>query len=130
MPYNRKCAYCGREGVYALGMCKACYSRKRRNGTVEYKERKGPRSQNAKKTLELYRGGMKQTDIARELGITREAVSQTIKRHCKPTRAERIRAMSDEKLAEFLWGVETSGRAYGPLGKNAWTGWLRQDGET
>ena len=49
------------------------------------------------------------------------------------TNADRIRSMSDEELADWVWGAETAGRAYGPRGKKAWLDWLRQeatDGET
>lgn len=129
MPNNRKCSYCGREDVYAKGLCKNCYARQLRNGAVGYKGNlKGPRSKNAIKTLELYRKGMKQTDIARELGITQASVSLTIKRYSDSVRADRIRSMSDEKLAEFLCGIETAATYYGPLGnKDAWLVWLRKE---
>ena len=43
------------------------------------------------------------------------------------TNADKIRAMSDEELAEWVWGVETSGRAYGPRGKKAWLDWLKRE---
>lgn len=42
------------------------------------------------------------------------------------TNADRIRAMSDEELADWVWGAETSGRAYGPRGKKAWLDWLKR----
>ena len=50
--------------------------------------------------------------------------------HFKPkpiTNADRIRAMTDEELADWVWGVETAGRAYGPRGKKAWLDWLKQE---
>lgn len=43
------------------------------------------------------------------------------------TNADLIRAMTDEELAEWAWGVETAGRAYGPRGKKAWLDWLKQE---
>lgn len=43
------------------------------------------------------------------------------------TNADRIRSMTDEELAEWVWGAETAGRAYGPRGKQAWLDWLRQE---
>ena len=46
------------------------------------------------------------------------------------TNADRIRAMSDEELADWVWGAETDGRAYGPRGKKAWLDWLKQEVET
>lgn len=48
--------------------------------------------------------------------------------HFKPkpqTNADRIRSMTDEELAEWVWGAESSGRAYGVRGKNAWLKWLK-----
>ena len=43
------------------------------------------------------------------------------------TRADRIRAMSDKKLAYYLNNVETDGRVYGPQGEAYWLDWLRQE---
>lgn len=45
----------------------------------------------------------------------------------KRTQGDRIRSMSDEQLADFIWGVETEGRAYGPRGRKAWIDWLKQE---
>lgn len=45
----------------------------------------------------------------------------------KRINADRVRAMSDEELAEWVWGAETAGRAYGPRGKKAWLDWLKQE---
>lgn len=45
------------------------------------------------------------------------------------TNADRIRSMSDEELAEWVWSAESSGRAYGPRGKNAWLKWLKAPAE-
>ena len=47
--------------------------------------------------------------------------------HKTITNADRLRAMSDEELAEWVWGAETAGRAYGPRGKKAWLDWLKQE---
>lgn len=46
-------------------------------------------------------------------------------KHLPQTNADRIRQMSDEELAEWVWGAETAGRAYGPRGKAAWLSWLQ-----
>ena len=49
------------------------------------------------------------------------------------TNADRIRSMTDEELAEWVWSAESSGRAYGPRGKNAWLKWLKspvEEGKT
>ena len=43
------------------------------------------------------------------------------------TWGDKIRSMTDEELANWVWGVETAGRAYGPRGKKAWLDWLRQE---
>ena len=43
------------------------------------------------------------------------------------TNADRIRSMSDEELADWVWGAETAGRAYGPRGKKAWLDWLKRE---
>ena len=43
------------------------------------------------------------------------------------TNADSIRSMSEEELADWVWGAETAGRAYGPRGKKAWLDWLRQE---
>ena len=45
----------------------------------------------------------------------------------KKTNADRIRAMTDEELADWVWGAETAGRAYGLLGKKAWLDWLKEE---
>ena len=45
----------------------------------------------------------------------------------KQSNADRLRSMSDEELAEWVWGAETAGRAYGPRGKQAWLNWLKQE---
>lgn len=45
------------------------------------------------------------------------------------TNADRIRSMTDEELADWIWGAETAGRAYGPWGKKAWLDWLKKEGE-
>jgi hypothetical protein len=50
------------------------------------------------------------------------------KRPPKPiSNADRIRAMSDEELADLIWIAESDGRAYGPRGKKAWLDWLKQE---
>lgn len=43
------------------------------------------------------------------------------------TNADRIRSMTDEEMAEWVWGAETAGRAYGPRGKKAWLDWLKEE---
>lgn len=43
------------------------------------------------------------------------------------TNADRIRQMTDVELADWVWGAETAGRAYGPRGKASWLRWLKQE---
>lgn len=51
--------------------------------------------------------------------------SQKVALKPKPiTNADRIRQMTDEELADWVWGAETAGRAYGPRGKKSWLDWL------
>ena len=103
---NQTCTFCGSKSVYAVGLCRKCYMRKRKNGTPEYKGRSAPRpnlwSENTKKILELHKGGMRQVDIVKEVGLTKQAVSIAIKKHAKPTNADRIREMTIEELAGIL----------------------------
>lgn len=50
------------------------------------------------------------------------------RKNYKPmTNGERIRRMTDVELADWVWGAETAGRAYGPRGKKAWLDWLKQE---
>lgn len=109
MKYERKCTNCGRtDNYYAKGLCRACYGRLRRNGTFEKQYLRGVGSRpymwsdNTKKILELYHDGMRQVDIVKEVGLTRQEVSLVIKKYAKPTNADRIRAMTNEELAKFM----------------------------
>lgn len=57
-----------------------------------------------------------------------ELYKQKIAEIVKPqTNYDRLVRKSPEELAEFIWGVETAGRAYGPRGKNAWLNWLKEE---
>lgn len=47
----------------------------------------------------------------------------------KQTHADRIRSMTDEELAIWVWNAESAGRAYGPRWKKAWLDWLQQEAE-
>ena len=103
---EQTCSFCGKKGCYAKGLCRNCYIRKLKNGTPEYKDRTGPRpyrySEKTKKILALHDAGLKNCEIVKEVGLTRQAVSLVIKSYRKPTNADRIRAMTDEELAEFI----------------------------
>ena len=76
-----------------------------------------------------------ENDYCTSSGTNRTCVNGGgFKAKSKPvTNADRIRAMTDEELAEWVWGAESAGRAYGPRGKNAWLNWLTsqvEEGET
>jgi len=43
------------------------------------------------------------------------------------TKRDMLRAMTDERLADFINSVETAGRAYGPRGRASWLKWLREE---
>ena len=136
MKYEHKCSNCGRaDHYYAKGLCRRCYIRLWKNGTFEkqYSRGIGSRpyqwSDKTKKILELHKSGMKQAEIVKEVGLTRQGVSGVSKKYTKPTRADKIRSMSDEELADWVWGAETAGRAYGPRGKKAWLDWLKQEAQ-
>ena len=43
------------------------------------------------------------------------------------TWGDKIRAMTDEEIADWVWIAEMSGRAYGPKGKKAWLDWLEEE---
>lgn len=45
----------------------------------------------------------------------------------RATNADRIRSMSDEELAEWVWSAESAGKAYGVRGKKAWLDWLKRE---
>ena len=43
------------------------------------------------------------------------------------TNADRIRAMSDEELAGWIYGVEMTARLFGPRSKNMWFDWMKEE---
>lgn len=98
-----KCEYCGSGKVYAKGLCRNCYARKQRNGTPEPKPR-GVHSDEKKisEVIAMRKSGMTFNEIAKKFGTSHQAVQMLFKRYYKKTNADRIRAMSDEELAEFI----------------------------
>ena len=56
-----------------------------------------------------------------------EMRSEFAKATTPQTNADRIRSMTDEELAEFVWNVESSGKFYGPRGRKLWLDWLKQE---
>ena len=143
MKYEHKCSNCGRaDHYYAKGLCRACYDRLRRNGTFEkqYSRGIGSRpyrwSDKTKKILELHKSGMKQAEIVKEVGLTKQAVSIVIKNYAKPSNANRIRSMSDEELAKWLDLLVNQAKIYGenkvwlentPRYYTDWLDWLKQE---
>lgn len=79
------------------------------------------------KTLDWMDGDMFDGEIGEELA----------KRFCKPTNADRIRSMTDEELAEFLWSIGASpfngavfinGKPiFSTADGNKWLDWLKQE---
>ena len=47
----------------------------------------------------------------------------------KITRADQIRAMTDEELARFMSKVETNGRVFWLKGIASWLKWLKQEAD-
>lgn len=137
MKEERKCSFCGSTDYAAKGLCRKCYARLRRNGTLEYKRRKGAErpemwSEKTRKILELYKDGMRKPDIAREVGLTRQAVHTVIKAHAKPTNADKIRSMRTAELANWLTNVAMQCAAvsghYGYLTSETWwQDWLLEE---
>lgn len=54
-------------------------------------------------------------------------VAATVPATKPQTNADRVRQMTDEELADWVWSAESAGRAYGPRGKKAWLDWLKQE---
>ena len=134
MKYEHKCSNCGRaDHYYAKGLCRSCYDRLRRNGTFEkqYSRGIGSRpymwSDKTKRILDLHKSGVKQGEIVKEVGLTKQAVSIVIKNYAKQTNADRVRSMSDEELAEFL-SIQMMAEVV--HGWKNWLDWLRQEAQS
>lgn len=67
--------------------------------------------------------------FAKRYGLFAEKTCPNFKEPMPLTNADRIRSMTDEELAEWVWGAETAGRAYGPRGKQSWLNWLKQEAD-
>jgi hypothetical protein len=46
---------------------------------------------------------MRQVDIVKEIGLTKQEVSLVIKKYTKPSNYDRLVSKSPEELAEFMW---------------------------
>lgn len=130
---GRVCSFCGGTDYYAKGLCRKCYMRNLRNGTLEYKSRDGKKpwlwSENTRKILELHKEGMRQCDIAKEVGLTRQAVSLVIKRRAKETNYDRLQNFTREEMAKFISGkARTFGEEY--EGYMSALDWLKEETES
>lgn len=120
---TKTCTYCGEKPIYAKGLCRNCYSRNKRNGTPESLESRGLRHIESDIKINVWKeNGKDFTKAARILGCTRQAVYCAVKLYYKPTNADRIRSMTDEELATWIY-------------MNRWNDieslleWLRQESE-
>ena len=148
MKEGRVCYNCGGE-YYVKGLCKACYQRMWRNGSLERRKRGRPAGGFGEKTtqiLEAYKSSRPagtMASLAREFGVSREYVRQVIQRYYKPTNADKIRAMTDEELAawqaklpccppgvsleELYYSVNS--REDTDFGTKRWLNWLQKEAE-
>ena len=125
------CSYCGKLGCVSLGLCHKCYQRQWKSGTLEYKERKrGPDPNRwcdrTKKIIALYKDGMKQSDIARSLGVSRQLVNQVVYTRVPKSNYHKLTHMSLEEMAEWFVANGHGGT------KDIWIEWLKEtaNGET
>jgi len=128
---NKPCSYCGKEEHYAKGLCRACWSRMKRNGTLEYQYHHGPRPElwggKTKQIIERLNCGEKQAEIARSLGVSRQLVNQVYHMKWKRSNYYKLTHMSIEEMAE--WFVANG---HGST-KEIWLEWLKEvddDGQT
>lgn len=120
------CSCCGKLGCVAQNLCPSCYQRKRLTGTLEYKKRKrGPNpdnwGENTRRVFTMYKSGVSQSDIARNLGISRQRVSQIICTYGKKINYYRLIHMSMQELADWLV-MNGNGEDY-----QTWLSWLQQE---
>ena len=143
MKEGRVCYNCGGE-YYVKGLCRACYQRMWRNGSLERRKRGRPAGGFGEKTtqiLEAYKSSRPagtMASLAREFGVSREYVRQVIQRYYKPTNADKIRTMTDEELAAIIYACPPD---YAKLSedeicikfndecKACWLNWLQKEAE-
>ena len=97
------CSFCGYPNVYAKGLCRNCYARSLHNGTPNYKEKRcgGPNEKQAA-IIEAYNNTNDARKTAEKFGCTRSYVYGLVRQFKKITKADRIREMTDEELADEL----------------------------
>lgn len=96
--YENVCTYCGKEEHYSKGLCRACYARLKRNGTLEKrkaKEKPEPKREVKrretydkcipKNTKELFiviclGNGLTYKEIGDKMNVSKQYVSQIIKK--------------------------------------------------
>lgn len=91
---KKTCEYCGSDKYYAKGLCKPCYYRYRKYGSLEPRARAGRPPQKepkekALKVLSAYNETQSFSEAARKCGVSRQYVHQTVKRWPDYTKAER-----------------------------------------
>ena len=126
------CSCCGKLGCVAHNLCHSCYQRKWLTGTLEYKKKKHGTNpdnwgENTRRVFTMYKSGVSQSDIARNLGISRQRVGQIICTYGKKINYYRLIHMSMQELADWLV-MNGNGEDY-----QTWLSWLQQeaaDGQT
>lgn len=127
---NKSCSYCGKQEHYAKGLCRACWSRMKRNGTLEYQYHRGPRpdlwNDTTKQIIEQLNRGETQANIARSLGVSRQLVNQVVHKPWPKANYYKLTHMSIEEMAEWFVANGHGGT------KEIWIEWLKEtaDGET
>lgn len=75
------CSLCGKEEIYAKGMCKRCYSReymRKKLGIAEKKDRRTEKTRNI--IVDYVLNNKTQSEIAKEHEVSRQWVNQVLKR--------------------------------------------------
>lgn len=90
--------------------CSDCDRRKNSNGKIVYEIGDAP---------------CRACDTGDMLDAVEDFPAANVRENTIRTQADRIRAMSDEKLAGMFCRTETCGWAYGPSGKAYWLEWLK-----
>ncbi len=128
------CNHCGNEGTYARGLCRTCYNRLMRTGSVE----PNPRADELKeRNLEIARewvGGKTIREIADKYGMSFQRVQQISSKYARRLNSYRIRHMTDEELANWLINIAmqcmaVSGKYDYLTNKTWWLEWLKAEAE-
>lgn len=74
-----KCSCCGSDKIHAKGMCYKCYSaiwRMKKNPDCKIGKRGRNKTEKTEKVLKLLETAMTQTEIAKSVGVSRQAVNR------------------------------------------------------